>query len=63
MGIFDILVKAAKERKEGIEELKESFDELDDEQLIRRYKSSSGNVKLACLMLLKERGYGNNELS
>ena len=52
-------VQTQKEEVERqIERYKNQFDRLDDEQLIRRYKSSEGMEKRACAMLLKERGYG-----
>ena len=52
--------KTMQENMEQIERYKEQYDSLDDEQLIKRYKSSSGDQKMACAMLLKERGYGSN---
>ena len=46
-------------KMERIERYKEQYDRLDDEHLIRKYKSSTGEQKMACAMLLKERGYGS----
>lgn len=66
MGFFDVLKDAgkaildnAKERQEKILHYKEMFADYDDQSLFRKYKSSTGEMKLACAMLLKERGYGN----
>lgn len=52
-------VDSLKERAEKIERYKESLDRYDDKRLIKEYKSSSGDRKLAAGLLLKERGYGN----
>ena len=45
-----------------IDSYKEEMDGLTDDELLRRYKRSSGDRKLACAMLLRERGHGINEL-
>jgi len=73
MGFGDFAKKAAKAglgavqagadamqaKMERIERYKEQYDRLDDKHLIRKYKSSTGEQKMACAMLLKERGYGS----
>lgn len=65
MGFFDVLkdvgkgiLDSAKERQEKILHYKEMFADYDDQSLFRKYKTSSGEMKLACGMLLRERGYG-----
>lgn len=50
---------AMQEKQRKINELKERYDYLSDDQLIRKYKNSSGDVKIACAYLLRERGYGD----
>ncbi|PPK77517.1 hypothetical protein BXY41_11656 [Lacrimispora xylanisolvens] len=47
-------------KNERIQNYKDRHDRLDDESLINKTKSSHGDEKIACMMLLKERGYGNN---
>ena len=66
---FSAGAKAAKERinemgerMDCIESYKEEMDGLTDDELLRRYKRSSGDRKLACAMLLRERGHGINEI-
>lgn len=46
------------EKMEIINRYKEEYDRFDDQKLIKKFKSSSGNQKTACRMILKERGYG-----
>lgn len=70
MGFLDTLGKVAGEVvKNGIEDLnkknekiqyyKERNDRYDDKKLYDKYKTSHGEEKMACALLLKERGYGN----
>lgn len=66
MGFFDVMkdigkgiLDNVKEKQERILRYKDLFVDYDDERLYRKYKSSTGEVKIACGMLLKERGYGN----
>lgn len=66
MGFLDVAKKAGQlgyealqEKRERIEQYKIRYDRLDDEALYRRWKSSTGDAKLACLFLLKERGLLN----
>lgn len=66
MGFLDGLAKAGKaaydvtaSKMERVQEYKYEYASLSDEQLMRKYKSSTGERKYACAMLLKERGYGN----
>lgn len=66
MGFLDVAKKAGQlgyealqEKRERIEQYKIRYDLLDDEALYRRWKSSTGDAKLACLFLLKERGLLN----
>jgi hypothetical protein len=47
-------------RVENIQKYKAMYEDYDDSKLISKYKSSSGDEKMACGQLLKERGYGNN---
>lgn len=41
---------------ESLQEYKDKYESLSDEQLLRKFKSSSGTRRTACLLLLKERG-------
>ena len=66
MGFLDVAKKAGQlgyealqEKRERIEQYKIRYDRLDNEALYRRWKSSTGDAKLACLFLLKERGLLN----
>ncbi len=49
------------EKVENIEKYKERYERLDDETLFRRWRSASGDEKIACEMLLKDRGYTRKE--
>lgn len=51
---------SAKQKVERINMYKERYDVLDDAALIKKFKSSSGEQRMACAMLLRERGYGEN---
>lgn len=51
---------SAKQKVERINMYKERYDTLDDAALIKKFKSSSGEQRMACAMLLRERGYGEN---
>ena len=66
MGFLDVAKKAGQlgyqalqEKQEHIEHYKAMYDRLDDKALYRKWKSSTGDAKFACLLLLKERGYGS----
>lgn len=48
--------QALQEKQERIERYKAQYDRLDDKTLYKRWKSSTGDAKLACLFLLQERG-------
>jgi hypothetical protein len=50
------IVGSLQEKQRKINELKERYAYLSDEQLIRKYKNSTGDVKVACLYLIRERG-------
>lgn len=61
--IGKFLSDAAAKRQETIMKYKEQYDRYDDDRLIRKYRSStSGESKIACGMLLRERGYNLSEL-
>ncbi|MEH7336848.1 hypothetical protein V7161_30015 [Neobacillus drentensis] len=66
MGFGDFLKSTAKaaingiqEKQERINKHKEHLQYRSDEEVIRTYKNSSGDLKFAAAMILKERGYGN----
>lgn len=40
-----------------MQEYKEKYDSLSDEQIFKKYMNSSGARKMACYQLLKERGF------
>lgn len=54
------VAEQAQAKKDSIERYKSEYDLLNDKELIRKYKSTSGDQKMACAMLLKERGYSND---
>lgn len=60
MDVVQTTAENARAKMERIERYKARFESLDDRELIRKYKSTSGEQKMACAMLLKERGYGNS---
>lgn len=47
----------AQKYKERVQEYKERYEDLDDDTLFRKYRNSSGAIKTACGLLLKERGF------
>lgn len=51
-------VRDTMQKAERIQAYMDRFDSLSDEQLMKKMKSSSGEAKLACIQLLKNRGYG-----
>ena len=51
-------VNDAMRKQESVQRHMERLERLSDEELIRKMNSSSGEIKLACIQLLKERGYG-----
>lgn len=55
------VISDMEKKMERMEYYKEKYDRLDDKELYRKMQSSSGDVKLACAALLKERGYGRQE--
>lgn len=66
MGLLDVAKKAGQlgyeallEKQERIEKYKVRYDHLDDATLFRKLKTTTGDAKLACMLILKERGYGN----
>lgn len=70
MGFLDTLGKVAgdvvksgiedvKKRNEKIQLYKDRYDRYDDRKLKDMYKTSHGEAKMACALLLKERGYSN----
>lgn len=60
MDVVQTTAENAKAKMERIESYKARFESLDDRELMRKYKSTSGEQRMACAMLLKERGYGNS---
>ena len=55
------VISDMEKKMERMEYYKEKYDRLDDKELYRKMQSSSGDAKLACAALLKERGYGRQE--
>lgn len=49
--------KKLQKMKEDAEEYEERFSSLSDEELLRKVKNVSGAKKVACIRLLKARGY------
>ena len=47
------------EQKESIQNWKARYERLDDEELKKRFLKSSGNQRIALMLLLKERGLIN----
>lgn len=60
-GVGTGVLNQVQKKADSINRYKERFDMLDDQALMRKYKSSSGDAKYACALLLKERGYGNSD--
>lgn len=48
------------DKYEHVQRFKDRNDHLSDEDLIKKFKYSTGDEKFACGLLLKERGYGND---
>jgi hypothetical protein len=66
MGFWDVLkdvgkgvIDTVKEKQERIMYYKDLYSSYDDEALIRKYKTATGDAKLGAGLVLKERGYGN----
>lgn len=66
MGLGEFLVKVLKvakkavdEKKTIIEKDKKVLSRYNDESLIREYKNSSGDRRIAAELVLKERSVGN----
>lgn len=64
MGFLNILEKGikagmgkAQKYKEDVEKYKMQYDRYDDRRLMELFKSSTGARKIACGLLLRERGY------
>lgn len=54
---------AVEKRKQRIMETKERYSHYDDDYLLRKYRNTSdSDVRIACGMLLKERGYTSSDL-
>ena len=51
-------VRDTMRKTERVQEYMDRFDSLSDEQLMKKMKSSSGEAKIACIQLLRNRGYG-----
>lgn len=51
-------IDKAQQNKEEIEKYKMEYDRYDDRRLMELFRSSSGTRKMACGLLLRERGYG-----
>lgn len=69
MGFKDLLgsvgsavSKGISEKNQRIQEYKDKLDYYDTDRLIREYKHSSGDKRLAVMMLLKERGVTASDL-
>lgn len=50
-------VREAMMKQERVQNYMERFESLSDEQLLNKMKTSNDEVKLACIQLLKDRGY------
>ena len=65
MGFWDGVGNLAKgiansmsEKMARVNEIKARYESWEDEDLIRKFKSTSGEEKMAIGMILKSRGYG-----
>ncbi|KSV59507.1 hypothetical protein [Acetivibrio ethanolgignens] len=54
------IIEDAEKRNKRILKYKDRNNKYDDQKLMEKYRHSSGEEKIACAMLLKERGYGND---
>ena len=52
-------LESVQRKMEQIERYKEQYRGCSDEELVEKYRNSSGERKIACAKLLKERGYGS----
>ena len=59
IGAAEAIGENMQRRAELIESYKNRYSQLSDEELIRKYKSCTREAKMACRLLLEERGYGN----
>lgn len=64
MGFLDALSRVAEAAMEKMEDINEQmdrymreYDRLSDEQLIQRFRRESGMRKVACMNVIKSRGY------
>ena len=64
MGFLDTLSRVAGAAMEKMEDIKEQmdrymreYDRLSDEQLVQRFRRESGMRKVACMNVIKSRGY------
>ena len=59
--VGNAILESVQNQQESIMHYKELCDRYDDERLLKQYKSSTGDRKIACGMLLRERGYGKSD--
>lgn len=66
MGFWDGVGSIAKgiannmaEKMERINEIRARYESWEDQDLMRKFKSTSGDEKVAIGMILKSRGYGS----
>ncbi len=59
--LFDVgkgALNSLKEKEERVNKLKSEYKRYNDNDLMNKFKTSSGETKIAIAMLLKERGHG-----
>lgn len=57
-GVGNYAVKTMQDKQEKVLKYKDKYEMYDDEQLFKMYKTTTGDAKLACAWILRERGYG-----
>ena len=62
MGVGKSVCNSIQEKEERIMRAYDEMYDWDDEKVIRRYRSSDQEKKLAAIKILKERGYTKEDL-
>jgi hypothetical protein len=54
-------VNSMQAKQENINRLKSEYRRYSDDELKKKFQSSSGDMKIAAMSLLQERGYGKKK--
>ena len=58
-----MMLEGMNAQQERVRSYKAKYENYSDDELIRRYKSASGEAKMACASLLRERGYDRDSIN